>query len=180
MLTMSRERLLHVVSLVAICSLAGLIGSAIGGGPDGQGQLDAQLALRQLQSDFHGATTLEDEDLMHSLWADDAVFHGPNGDLEGPDDITAFFVNGPRWGVVASLTPSYEQVYEIKGNTATFLFECVLVDVGSGDPVTEVLSTIPFGSQNSAVEIVQHSTAYGTAVKQGNRWVFKEFGPPPN
>lgn len=175
---MRSDRFRQMIGFVAVCLLAGLIGSAAGGGSD-EGNLNAELALRQLQTDFHGATSLADEDLMRSLWADDAVFHGPGGDLEGPDDITGFFVNGPRWGTVASLSPTYEAEYDIRGNTATFRFECVLVDVGGGDPVTEVLSTIPFGSQNANVEIVQHSTAYGTAVKSGKRWVFKEFGPPP-
>lgn len=184
---MRSERFRQMSVLVAACLLAGLIGSASGGGSD-HGELSAKVALHQLQSDFHGATALADEDLMRSLWADDAVFNGPGGPYVGPDEIVGFFVDGPdgtgnpRWGRAAGLSPTYETTYDIQGNTATFRFECVFVevDVANGaSPVTETLSTVPFGAQNPTVEIVQHSTAYGTAVKSGNRWVFKTFGPSP-
>ena len=177
---MHSRKLLQVAGLVSFCLLAGLIGSASGGGSDGQ--LNALVALRDLQADFHAATALGDEDLMYSLWADDAVFHGPNGDLEGPDEITDFLTSSPNWGKAAALSPTYETTFDIQGNTATFYFECVFVrvDVDNGaDPLTEILSTIPFGGQNPDVEITQHSRAYGEAVKSGNRWVFQEFGPPP-
>lgn len=185
---MHSRRFRQVTGLAAFCLLAGLIGPATGGGSDDQGLLNARLALHQLQSDFHGATALADEDLMRSLWANDAVFRGPGGPYVGPDDIVDFFVNGadgngnPRWGRCAGLSPTYETTFDIRGNTATFRFECVFVevDVANGaDTVTETLSTVPFGAQNPDVEIVQHSTAYGTAVKSGDRWVFLEFGPPP-
>jgi hypothetical protein len=170
----------RVGGLAVFCLVAGLIGSASGNGSD-NGQLNALVALHQLQADFHGATALADEDLMRSLWADDAVFHSPKGDLYGPDEITDFLVSSPRWGKCAALSPAYKTTFDVKGNTATFYFECVFVevDVANGaDPVNEILSTVPFGAQNPTVEIVQHSLAAGKAVKSGNRWVFKEFGHP--
>jgi len=175
---MHTRRFRQVVGLVSFCLLAGLIGSASGNGSGGQ--LNALAALHDLQANFHGATTLEDADLMYSLWADDAVFHGPNGDLEGPEEITDFLTGSPNWGKAAALSPTYKTWFDIQGNTATFYFECVFVKVADGlDPLTETLSTIPFGDQNDDVVITQHSRAYGKAVKSGNRWVFKEFGPPP-
>jgi hypothetical protein len=77
--------------------------------------------------------------------------------------------------VIASLSPTYKTNYSIHGNTASLQFECVIVYTGGLDPLTTALSTIPFGGQNPNVEIVQHSTATCTAVKQGNRWVFQSF-----
>jgi len=160
--------------------LAGLMGSASGDGSGGR--LNALLALHQLQADFHGAITLADADLMHGLWAGDAVFHTPGGDIVGPDAITAFFVNGPRWGRVAGLSPSYKTTFDVDGDTATYYFECVFVevDVANGaDPWSEVLASVPPGSQNPTVEIVQHSQGYGTAVRIGGKWVFREFDVRP-
>lgn len=173
---MLAKKILPGIGLVSLCVLSALIVPARGG----NGQLNAELALRQLQADFHGAGALGDYDLMHSLWADDAVFHGPTGDIEGPDDIADFFKKGKYWGHSANLAPSYESRFDIQGNTATYRFECVIVSISDDDdPISVVLSSVPYGSQNSTVEIVQHSTAYGKAVKRGNRWVFQEFGPPP-
>jgi len=166
--------------LVMCCLAFQLTGSASGQGSGGQ--LNALVALHQLQSDFHGAIALADEDLMHSLWAEDAVFHTPGGDFVGPDNITAFFVNGPRWGRVAGLSPSYKTTFDIDGNEATYYFECIFVEVDvehGADPLTEVLASVPPGSQNPTVEIVQHSQGYGTAVRIGDRWVFEEFDVRP-
>ncbi len=174
------------VPLLAVGGLA-LAGVCVGfdasgaGGADGR-QPASVLALQHLQRDFHGANTLGDYELMHSLWAEDAVVMAAGQVFVGPDDIADFFASGPYWGRAANLSPTYKNLYDIQGDTAAFRFECVLVDVSGMDPLTTPFSTIPFGGQNPDVEIVQHSTAEGTMVKERGRWVIKTFngsaGPP--
>lgn len=171
---MFTHRILRNVFFSSSCVAGALAGTMLGG-PAEEATPEAQLALEQLQSDFHGATTLADYDLMHSLWTDNAVFHGPAGPVVGPDAIADFFANGPRWGQVASLAPTYKTWFEIDGNVAKGQFECVLVDTFGADPVTTPLSTIPFGSQNQGVEIVQHSTASITAVRDRGVWKIQVF-----
>jgi len=166
-----------------LAAVACLLIAAAGGSGNSPAQPQAQLELLQLQIDFHGAATLGDYELMHNLWADDAVVNAGGNKYFGPDDIADFFSSSPNWGEAASLAPTYKTNYEIRGNTATLQFECVLVNTGGHDPLTTPLSEIPFGSQNPDVEIVQHSTATCTAVRQGGRWVLKTFdgsaGPMP-
>jgi hypothetical protein len=175
---------MHVRKFIpAATVLAGcLFGSALAGSWARAVEPTGQLALQQLQADFHGASALGDYDLMYSLWADDAVVSAGGGMFHGPDEIADFFSSSPNWGQAAALAPTYKTVYDIHGNTATLQFECVIVNTGGLDPLTTPLSTIPFGGQNPAVAIVQHSTATCTAVRQGNGWVFQTFvgsaGPP--
>ena len=159
-----------------------VIGVAMAGTGSRSTQPQAQLALLQLQADFHGAATFADYDLMHSLWAEDAVVMAAGQVFVGPDDIADFFSSSPNWGVSASLAPTYKTTWDVHGNIASVQFECVIVKTGVLDPLTTPLSTIPFGGQNPDVEIVQHSTATCTAVFENGRWVFNTFsgsaGPP--
>jgi ketosteroid isomerase-like protein len=162
--------------------IACVLGGALAGSGPGSAQPPAQLALQQLQADFHGASTYADYELMHSLWADDAVAMAAGQVFEGPDEIADFFSSSPNWGVSAALSPTYKTTWDVHGDTALLQFECVIVNTGDLDPLTTPLSTIPFGGQNPDVEIVQHSTATCTAVRQDGRWVIQTFvgsaGPP--
>jgi len=169
------KTVLAAVLLTACLAVGTLAG---GGRPSLAARLarpEDQLALLQLQSDFHGANTLQDYELMYSLWADDAVVNAAGSTFTGPAEISDFFSS--NWGAVqsASLVPSYKTNYQIVGKTATLQFECVIVNTTGQDPIATPLSTIPFGAQIPSVEIVQHSTATCTAVKRGNRWVLKTF-----
>lgn len=131
--------------------------------------------LLQLATDFHGAFTLGDYDLMFSLWAEDAVYSNPAVTLVGPEAIADFFTTNLGWGRQVSLAPNYKTLIRIHGDTAYLEFECILVDVGDLDPLTTSLSTLPPGAQNPAAEIVAHLTASTIAVKKGERWVFQTF-----
>lgn len=164
-----------VGSLGSLCLLGAIAGSGPSGGQTDGRQPVAELAVQQLQSDFHAANTLGDYELMFSLWAEDAVFTNPSLRIEGRQAVADFFASGAYWGRVANLSPTYKNEYTIHGNTATYRFECILVDVSGQDPLTTPLSTIPFGAQNPQVEIVQHSTAEGIMVNEGGRWVIKTF-----
>ena len=180
---MSATRIARTAFFSSCCLISALLGTSTASSGGAVDSPQALLALEKLQSDFHGASTLADADLMRSLWADDAVFHGPTGPIVGPDAITSFFTSGPRWGKVASLAPTYKTWFEIHGNRAEGQFECILVETVGSNPLTTSLSTIPFGNQNPTVEIVQHSTASVTAAKERGRWVLKTFqgsaGPIP-
>lgn len=164
---MSFKKPLLCASLV-VSGLFGGLASTAGGPP-------ARLALLQLQEDFHAAGTLGDQALMESIWAEDATFVSPAGTFVGRDAIVAFFVSNPGWGKVASLVPAYKTRMDIRGNKATIRFECVIFTVGGADPLTVPFSSIPFGSQNPMVEVVQHSNALVTAVKREGRWVIETF-----
>lgn len=142
----------------------------------------AELALRQLHSDFHLAATIGDHDLMRSLWTENAGVSAGGNQFFGPERITEFFSSGPNWGRAASLSPTYTATYEVHGKTATLQFECIIVNTGDLDPINTSLSSIPFGEQSPGVEIVQHSTATCVAVRQGKHWLIDTFvgsaGPP--
>jgi ketosteroid isomerase-like protein len=152
-----------------------LCAATSGGVPGNQNPESARLAVRELQSTFHEAVTCADYDLLFDLWAEDAVWSSPAGTFVGPTEIANFFASGPNWGRVTSLSSNYKALSTIRGNTADFAFECILVDVSGEDPLTTCLSSVPFGAQNPDVEIVQHSNAFCTAIRRGNRWKFQSF-----
>jgi hypothetical protein len=165
------RKLLFGTSLIS-CSL---LGALIGPATAPEGQPNARLALLELQSEFHEAGARGDYELMLSLWAENAVFSNPSGTIHGRTAIADFFASGSGWGEVAALTASYKSTFDIRGNRADFAFECIIVDVSGMGSTTTSLSTLPFGSQNPDVEIVQHSNATCTAVKENGRWVFESF-----
>jgi len=132
--------------------------------------------LQQLATDFHGAFTLGDYDLMLSLWAEDAVYSNPAGVvLVGPTAIADFFAANPGWGRQVSLAPNYKTKFRVYGNIAYYEFECIIVDVGDLDPLDTSLSTLPPGAQNPLVKIVAHLATSGIAVKRDEAWVFQTF-----
>ena len=165
----------HSLSLGALLVGSVLFGqfavpaSAVADGPSPQ-----VLGLLELRRDFHLAGSTADYDLMRSLWTDDAVFNGGGNHIEGGDAIADFFAQSAGWGTTLSLTSEGKLSYEFDGNVAELVFECIIVSV-PGDPMTTSLSSIPPGSQNPDVEIVQHSHAKCIVVRQDGRWKFLEF-----
>lgn len=134
-----------------------------------------ELGLLQLREDFHLAGSIGDSELMRSLWTEDAVFNGAGMTIEGVDDIVAFFESGANWGTSISLTSESKTELDATGNTAMYAFECIIVRVNGSDPLATSLSSLPPGSQNPDVEIVQHSNTTGVAVREDGRWKFHSF-----
>lgn len=166
---MSHPSTLIGLSVAATCLVSSLAGPL----PDAN--REAELALLRIQEEFHAAGTLADEALLESLFTEDAVFSNPVLTIEGRDAVMDFFTSSPTWGTTTSLVPSFKSILDIHGNTATMRFECVIVSTGGGDPTTTALSTIPFGAQNPAVTIVQHSNATITAVRERGQWRIRSF-----
>jgi hypothetical protein len=169
---------MHAMSLLSGTVLASFVfvtGLTVASIPIESGQPNAELAVRQLQSDFHEATALGDYALLLGLWAEDAVFSNPAVTIVGRREIADWFAAGAGFGGMISMAPTYKSTYDVHGNRAEYAFECVIANPSGLDPLTTPLSSIPFGAQNPSVEIVQHSNASGTMVRRGNRWVFLTF-----
>ncbi len=162
-------------ALVASCAAVGALAGFTAGGAEAGPQPRDLVALQQLQADFHAAGTLGSRELLEEIFAEDAVVKAAGMTFEGRKAVVDFFASHPRFGMTTNLAPSYKSEYSLHGNFATYKFECILVDAGGGDPLTTALSTIPPGGQNPGVEIIQHSTAQGTMVRDRGRWVFLTF-----
>ena len=136
----------------------------------------AAVGLMQLREDFHAASSSGDYELMLSLWTDNAEFHGGPNHVVGATNIADFFAAGPGWGTTLNLTSESKSDFDVQGNRAEYAFECVIVRIdGGGDPLATSLSSIPPGSQNPNVEIIQHSNSSGLAVREDGRWKFAVF-----
>lgn len=135
----------------------------------------AKVGLLELRQDFHLAASTGDLDLMRSLWTEDSVFNGGGVTVEGADNIVNFLSSSPLWGASINLTSESKLELDPMGNTAMYAFECIIVRVDGGDPLTTSLSSIPPGSQSANVEIVQHSNTNGIAVREDGRWKFLTF-----
>jgi len=160
-------------AIFASCCLLGA--TTTGSLPANPGPEAARLTLKDLEISFHEAFTCADYDMMLSLWAEDGVFSSPAGTFVGPTEIADFMSSSPLWGKASSLSSNYKALSSVYGKTAELAFECIIVDVSGLNPLTTALSSIPFGSQNPDVEIVQHSNATCRAVRIGDKWVFKTF-----
>lgn len=126
-------------------------------------------AIHDLISAFHGALNAQDYEAMFALWAEEATATAFGNTYEGPVAITDFFeTSGPFVNGWAALAPSYRTRIEVRGNRATFAFECVYV---------------PDTGNLTGQSVVAHLNASGTLRKVGNRWLFEEFvggiGPLP-
>jgi hypothetical protein len=166
---------------LGLCLLSGLIGSTLAAGAAGaagDGSPKARLALHRLQSNFHEAGVTGDYELMLGSWADDGVFSNPAGTIEGAEAIAAWFAETPGWGKQVALSPAYKTSFDVHGNSADFTFECVFVAVVEGDPMDASLAPGP-GNGRVGAQIVGHTRATGTAVRQGEDWVFKSFTGGP-
>jgi SnoaL-like domain len=123
---------------------AGLAGTAIGVagvvfapaslvGAQVEGPSSAVAEIYQLQSAFHRAKTMQDLDLMMSLWAPDATLNSqgdPNSPYVGAESQRAFWLNSGSWKTHRlSLVPSFKIQIDVKSDDAAWLyFECHDVD----------------------------------------------------
>jgi hypothetical protein len=123
---------------------AGLAGSAVGlvgaafapaslVGAQVEGTSDVVGEIYQLQSAFHRAKTMQDVDLMMSLWAPDSTLISqgdPNSPYVGAESQRAFWLNSGSWKTHRfSLVPSFKIQIDVKSDDAAWLyFECHDVD----------------------------------------------------
>lgn len=164
------------IAFLSSCLLTGVLGTAAGGMFGDPARPNDELALQQLQTDFHGAGAHGDTELMRSIWTEDAVFSGGGQIIRGRDNIVDFLSADPTvWGATANAAPTYKTITEIHGDTAFTRFECIIIRVTGSSPLTTPLSSLPPGSQNPSVEIIQHSNASIVAVKQRGKWLIQSF-----
>lgn len=126
-------------------------------------------AIHDLISAFHGALNAQDYDAIFALWAEDATATAFGNTYVGNVAIADFFeTSGPFVNGWAALAPGYKTQVTVRGNTATFAFECVY---------------LPETGNLTGQAVVAHLNASGTLRKVGERWLFEEFiggiGPLP-
>jgi hypothetical protein len=85
--------------------------------------------IYQLQSAFHRAKTMQDLDLMMSLWANDATLISqgdPNSPYVGSESLRTFWLNSGSWkSHRLSLVPSFKIQMDVKSDDEAWLyFEC--------------------------------------------------------
>jgi hypothetical protein len=103
--------------------------------------------IYQLQAAFHRAKTMQDIELMMSLWAEDATFNSqgdPNSPYVGSDSLRAFWLNsGSFKNHRLSLVPSFKtQITVRRDDEAWLYFECH--DVGDFDQPTRAIASDTF------------------------------------
>jgi hypothetical protein len=99
--------------------------------------------IYQLQAAFHRAKTMQDIDLMMSLWAEDATFNSqgdPNSPYVGSDSLRGFWLSsGSFKNRRLSLVPSFKTQITIRSDDEAWLyFECH--DVGDYDQPTRSIA----------------------------------------
>jgi len=99
--------------------------------------------IYQLQAAFHRAKTMQDIDLMMSLWAEDATFNNqgdPNSPYIGTESLRAFWLNsGSFKNHRLSLVPSFKTQIAVRSDDEAWLyFECH--DVGDYDQTTRAIA----------------------------------------
>jgi hypothetical protein len=97
------------------------------------GPNDAVAEIYELQSAFHRAKTMQDLDLMMSLWAPEATINSqgdPNSPYVGTESQRAFWLNSGSWkSHRLSLVPSFKIQIDVKSDdTAWMYFECHDID----------------------------------------------------
>jgi hypothetical protein len=103
--------------------------------------------IYQLQAAFHRAKTMQDIELMMSLWAEDATFNSqgdPNSPYVGSDSLRGFWLNsGSFKNHRLSLVPSFKtQITVQRDDEAWLYFECH--DVGDFDQPTRAIASDTF------------------------------------
>ena len=117
--------------------------------------------IYQLQAAFHRAKTMQDIELMMSLWAEEATFHSegdPNSPYVGSDSLRGFWLNsGSFKNHRLSLVPSFKTQITVRSDAEAWLyFECH--DVADYDQPTRAIASDTFLA--------------GTVKSVGGKWVF--------
>ena len=99
--------------------------------------------IYQLQAAFHRAKTMQDIDLMMSLWAEEATFSSqgdPNSPYVASDSLRGFWLNsGSFKNRRLSLVPSFKTQIMLRGDDEAWLyFECH--DIGDYDQTNRAIA----------------------------------------
>jgi hypothetical protein len=119
--------------------------------------------IYRLQAAFHRAKTMQDIDLMMSLWDVDGILNNqgdPNSPYVGSDRLKAFWMtSGSFTNRRLSLVPSFKTMIDVHGDMAWLYFECH--DVGDFDLATRSIASDTFLA--------------GMVSNVRGSWVFKEM-----
>lgn len=143
---------------VAVVLTAALLITAAAGAATGPNPADA-MALHQIEIDFHKAGTTKDLDLMMSLFADDATISSGGKTYTGREQIRDYWSHaGPflpqnHW---AGYTAAYKIRIGVEGDRGTLYFECLWVDVATG-------------------QVKAHTYSNVVAVRASGKWLIKEL-----
>jgi ketosteroid isomerase-like protein len=133
-----RKLVIGVAVGILLVTLAACSSSGTNSPADREMQQQAdRWAIDQIEKDFHHSTTIQDIDLMMSLYAPNAtVTVGPGQTATGLDEIRQFwltksaaFQQGTQW---ISDHPAYKLEITVNGDRGTLHFECHYVDPTTG------------------------------------------------
>lgn len=147
------RRYAFAAAVVAVMVVAVAAGAAPGPSPSDL------MAIHQVEIDFHKAGSTKDLNLMLSLFTDDATLAAAGKTYVGKDQVRAYWTQaGPflpqnHW---AGYTPAYKIRIGVDGDRATLYFECLWVDVQTG-------------------QVKVHSYSDDVLVRTGGKWLIKEM-----
>jgi ketosteroid isomerase-like protein len=149
---------------VLVLHSAGSAGSATSPPKPEEGGLASAVGeIYKLQAAFHRAKTVQDIDLMMSLWDDDATLNiqgNPNSPFIGSAQIRPFWqTSGSFTHRRFSLVPSFKTQIDVDGDEAWLYFECH--DVGDYDLPDRAIAADTFLA--------------GTVRKVHGKWVFSNM-----
>lgn len=114
--------------------------------------------IHQIEITFHQAAATQNLDLMMSLFADNASLTAGGKTYVGKQQVRTYFANvagafqpGNHW---AAYTPAYKIRIGVNGNQGTLYFECLYVDVTTG-------------------QIKAHTNSDDTLVRSSNGWLIQ-------
>jgi ketosteroid isomerase-like protein len=124
------------LTTVAVVVLAGCGGSGSSSNSAAGQKAEDIVAIDQIETKWHEASSKKDVDEMMSLWADDATFQAGTTTISGKAALRTFFATKVaafqpenHW---ISDTPAYKIRTTVNGDKGTLYFECHYIDVKTG------------------------------------------------
>ncbi len=156
---MERRDFLNGLPGLAV-GLGGLMAATTSAVHAEDGDLAQKERIRELQAAFHLAKTMQDIDLMMSLWDPNTsltIPGDPNSPYVGSERVTTFLLStGSFTHRRFSLVPSFKIQIDVHGDEAFFYEECH--DVGDYDLPTRFIAADTYLA--------------GTLRKTGRKWLF--------
>jgi hypothetical protein len=144
--------------IVFMAAIAAVLITGTGVWADSSVSLNDFAQIHQIEITFHQAAATQDVDLMMSLFANNATLTAGGKTYLGKDQIRAYFSRvakpfqpGNHW---AAYTPAYKIRLSVNGNKATLYFECLYVDVATG-------------------QIKAHTNSDDTLVRSAGHWLIQ-------